>query len=104
VILGDAAHAMLPHHGQGANTTIEDAITLAELLLRTIHVPCVLPSLPRWNRQLRISLASPTTATFPVILAGRLPHWLFRGHCHINRFYWSVLSHWQRSVSIVSMG
>src|SRR3954451_8528164 len=32
VILGDAAHAMVPHHGQGANTTIEDAITLAELL------------------------------------------------------------------------
>ena len=32
MILGDAAHAMLPHHGQGANTTIEDAITLAELL------------------------------------------------------------------------
>ncbi len=25
---------MLPHHGQGANTTIEDAITLAELLTR----------------------------------------------------------------------
>jgi salicylate hydroxylase len=32
VLLGDAAHAMVPHHGQGANTTIEDAITLAELL------------------------------------------------------------------------
>ena len=32
LLLGDAAHAMLPHHGQGANTTIEDAITLAELL------------------------------------------------------------------------
>lgn len=32
VLLGDAAHGMLPHHGQGANTTIEDAITLAELL------------------------------------------------------------------------
>jgi salicylate hydroxylase len=32
VVIGDAAHAMLPHHGQGANTTIEDAITLAELL------------------------------------------------------------------------
>ena len=32
VLLGDSAHAMLPHHGQGANTTIEDAITLAELL------------------------------------------------------------------------
>ena len=27
-----------------------------------------------------------------------------RGHCHINRFYWSVLTHWQRSVSIKSMG
>jgi salicylate hydroxylase len=32
VLLGDAAHAMLPHHGQGANTTIEDAVTLAELV------------------------------------------------------------------------
>lgn len=32
VLIGDAAHGMLPHHGQGANTTIEDAITLAELL------------------------------------------------------------------------
>ena len=53
-------------------------------LLRTIHVPCVLPSLPRWNRQLRISLASPTTATFPVILAGRLPHWLFRGLLNVH--------------------
>ena len=32
VILGDAAHGMLPHHGQGANTTIEDAFALAGLL------------------------------------------------------------------------
>jgi salicylate hydroxylase len=28
VLLGDAAHAMLPHQGQGANQTIEDAATL----------------------------------------------------------------------------
>ncbi|KTS38741.1 monooxygenase [Methylobacterium indicum] len=32
VLMGDSAHAMLPHHGQGANTTIEDAVTLAALL------------------------------------------------------------------------
>lgn len=32
MLLGDSAHGMLPHHGQGANTTIEDAVTLAELL------------------------------------------------------------------------
>jgi salicylate hydroxylase len=32
VLLGDAAHAMLPHHGQGANTTIEDAVALAYIL------------------------------------------------------------------------
>ena len=32
VLIGDAAHAMLPHHGQGANTTIEDAVALAELM------------------------------------------------------------------------
>lgn len=32
VLLGDSAHAMLPHHGQGANTTVEDAFTLAAVL------------------------------------------------------------------------
>ena len=32
VILGDAAHGMLPHHGQGANTSVEDAFALAALL------------------------------------------------------------------------
>jgi salicylate hydroxylase len=32
VIIGDAAHGMLPHQGQGANTTIEDAVVLADLL------------------------------------------------------------------------
>jgi salicylate hydroxylase len=37
VLLGDAAHAMLPHHGQGANTTIEDAVTLAELMAARAH-------------------------------------------------------------------
>ena len=48
-------------------------------LLRTAHVPCVLPPLPRWDRRLPVSLASPATAAFPDQLAGRLPHWLFRG-------------------------
>ena len=33
VLIGDAAHAMLPHHGQGANTSIEDACVLASLLV-----------------------------------------------------------------------
>jgi salicylate hydroxylase len=37
VLLGDAAHAMLPHHGQGANSTIEDAVTLAELIAADPH-------------------------------------------------------------------
>jgi 2-polyprenyl-6-methoxyphenol hydroxylase-like FAD-dependent oxidoreductase len=32
VLLGDAAHAMLPHQGQGANQTIEDAVVLADCL------------------------------------------------------------------------
>jgi salicylate hydroxylase len=32
VLIGDAAHAMLPHQGQGANQTIEDAVVLADLL------------------------------------------------------------------------
>jgi salicylate hydroxylase len=32
VLIGDAAHAMLPHHGQGANQTVEDAVVLAGCL------------------------------------------------------------------------
>ncbi|OIJ90613.1 monooxygenase [Streptomyces sp. MUSC 14] len=32
VLIGDAVHAMLPHHGQGANQTIEDAVVLAGCL------------------------------------------------------------------------
>lgn len=32
-LIGDAAHAMVPHHGQGANQSIEDAIVLADCLI-----------------------------------------------------------------------
>ncbi|CAN5478000.1 FAD-dependent monooxygenase [soil metagenome] len=32
VLLGDSAHGLLPHHGQGANQCVEDAIILADLL------------------------------------------------------------------------
>jgi salicylate hydroxylase len=41
VLIGDAAHGMLPHQGQGANVTIEDVITLAELLARRPQSPLV---------------------------------------------------------------
>ncbi|WP_270259854.1 FAD-dependent monooxygenase [Kocuria marina] len=34
-LLGDAAHATVPHHGQGANQSIEDAIVLSDLLSST---------------------------------------------------------------------
>ncbi|CAN5216157.1 FAD-dependent monooxygenase [soil metagenome] len=33
VLLGDAAHGLLPHHGQGANQCMEDAFVLTELLV-----------------------------------------------------------------------
>lgn len=44
VLIGDAAHGMLPHQGQGANTSIEDAVTLASLLSAStaIDLPVVL--------------------------------------------------------------
>ena len=34
-LLGDAAHAMLPHLGQGANQSIEDGMALATMLANT---------------------------------------------------------------------
>ncbi len=41
VLIGDAAHGMLPHQGQGANATIEDVVTLAELLVRGRQRPLI---------------------------------------------------------------
>jgi salicylate hydroxylase len=34
-LIGDAAHALVPHHGQGANQSIEDVIVLARCLAET---------------------------------------------------------------------
>ncbi|RKX43810.1 MAG: monooxygenase, partial [Verrucomicrobia bacterium] len=31
-LMGDAAHAIVPHHGQGANQSIEDAVVLADCI------------------------------------------------------------------------
>src|SRR5262252_3982253 len=42
VLLGDAAHAMLPHYGQGANQTIEDAAVLAAELHGASEIPAAL--------------------------------------------------------------
>jgi salicylate hydroxylase len=51
VLLGDAAHAMLPHQGQGANQAIEDAFVLAEELGRAADV---LAALHRYARRRRV--------------------------------------------------
>ena len=42
VLLGDAAHAMLPHQGQGANQAIEDAAVLAAELDGATGIPAAL--------------------------------------------------------------
>jgi salicylate hydroxylase len=62
-LLGDAAHPMLPHLGQGVNQAIEDAVTLATLL--NIHassagVPQTLTAYEdlRRDRTARVQLAS----------------------------------------------
>jgi salicylate hydroxylase len=34
-LIGDAAHALVPHHGQGANQSIEDVVVLARCLAET---------------------------------------------------------------------
>lgn len=54
-----------------------------------IGFPCAyLPSpLPRWNGGVRLSLASPATAAFPVPQASRLPHYPFRGLLSVHLRY-----------------
>lgn len=41
-LLGDAAHPMLPHHGQGASQSIEDAVALAHCLDAEPDIPTAL--------------------------------------------------------------
>jgi salicylate hydroxylase len=48
-LIGDACHAMLPHHGQGANQSIEDAAVLARLLA-TRPIDAALDAYPRLRR------------------------------------------------------
>ena len=52
-LLGDAAHPMLPHLGQGANQSIEDGMALATLLARTegAAVPAALQAYERLRRE-----------------------------------------------------
>ena len=52
-LLGDAAHPMLPHLGQGANQSIEDGIALATILSRvnTAAVPAALLAYERLRRE-----------------------------------------------------
>ncbi|WP_261399498.1 FAD-dependent monooxygenase [Streptomyces misionensis] len=50
VLLGDAAHAMTPNLGQGANQALEDAVTLAALLAAHPDTDC---ALARYDRERR---------------------------------------------------
>jgi salicylate hydroxylase len=52
-LLGDAAHAMLPHLGQGANQSIEDGMALATILAHVDRetVPAALVAYERLRRE-----------------------------------------------------
>jgi salicylate hydroxylase len=52
-LLGDAAHPMLPHLGQGANQAIEDGMALARILSRTTReeLPAALLAYERLRRE-----------------------------------------------------
>ena len=52
-LLGDAAHPMLPHLGQGANQSIEDGMALATILARAdcATVPAALAAYERLRRE-----------------------------------------------------
>jgi salicylate hydroxylase len=62
-LLGDAAHPMLPHLGQGVNQALEDAVALAMLLGAAPDSSGVAGALVayeklRWPRTARVQLGS----------------------------------------------
>lgn len=63
-LLGDAAHALVPHHGQGANQSIEDAIVLADQLAGGTDLDEARAAYEhlRRDRTRRVQYASITTA------------------------------------------
>ena len=48
---------------------------------------CMLSPLPRWNRKVHLSLSSFAISAFPEIMAGRLPHHVFRGLLSVHSHY-----------------
>lgn len=70
VLLGDAAHAMLPHHGQGANQTIEDAAVLACELIRAHDM---LAALRRYEHRRRVRTRQVQLASWMTSAALHLP-------------------------------
>jgi salicylate hydroxylase len=70
VLLGDAAHAMVPHHGQGANQTLEDAAVLADLLAATTtdaDLPGALATYERLRRCRTRLVARSSWVTSPLL-------------------------------------
>ena len=75
-LLGDAAHPMLPHLGQGANQSIEDGMALATILARADRRPppqrCSLTIASAANASRRSSVARARTACATIPLT---PTW-----------------------------
>jgi len=65
VLLGDAAHPMLPFTSQGVNAALEDALSLGDCLEGIEGDP------PRLRAALRAHSAARVPAIVPVVLAGR---------------------------------
>jgi 2-polyprenyl-6-methoxyphenol hydroxylase-like FAD-dependent oxidoreductase len=74
VLLGDAAHAMLPHQGQGANQTIEDAAVLAAELDGATGNPAGIPAaLGRYAARRRVRTRQVQLVSWAASAALHLP-------------------------------
>lgn len=68
VLIGDAAHAMLPTLGRGACEALVDAVTLADLL-NTLHEDQALRAYDRQRRRRTCALSAASAALGRVALA-----------------------------------
>ena len=94
IIIGDAAHAMLPHQGAGAGQGLEDALILANLLASSLltresikYISSIYENV-RLDRAVRVQNTSFESGEIYELYSPKYPDFTAIGSHLVHRFDW----------------